>query len=323
MRHALQPCMNKLARPLPIPGLDTPGKLDMIVQELFPRHPMRIPEKWPPSCSHEAAVAKIEISELVYAAHALKKNNAPGPDGITNDVLQCFVRSRPEIFLKAFNKCLTKGTFPAAWKTARLVLLRKGDKPLDVASSYRPLSILDCSGKLFEKILDNRLRIFIEENEVLSHAKFGFRKGRSTTDTVSALRNIVEAHGSRKKVGVLTLNVKNAFNSAPWEAILNAMPSKNIPMYICRIMGSYLENRKLRIYSKGSIKEEVLSSGVLQGSVLGPTLWNLLYNSLLQNHLPTEVSVLAFTDDVALVAVANNVHALGETLTSAAETTRG
>jgi len=123
--------------------------------------------------------------------------------------------------------------------------LKKGDKPLDQPSSYRPLCILDCPGKLLEKIIDNRLRNFLELNNGLDDRQFGFRKGRSATDAVHTLRGIVEANSPRNKIGVLTLDIRNAFNSAPLEAILKALQEKSIPIYLCRIIGSYLDNRSL------------------------------------------------------------------------------
>lgn len=262
------------------------------------------------------------IRRTQTAANNLNKNAAPGPDGIINDNLQSFVRYQPDLLLKVFNKCLTEGHFPEIWKKARLVILRKGDKPLSEPSSYRPLCILDCSGKLFEKIIDNRLRAFLEENKCLDSRQFGFRKGRSTTDAVHTLRGIVEANNPKKKIGILTLDIKNAFNSAPWAAILEAMLDKNIPMYLRRIVGSYLESRTLLVTNEGETKTEKLSIGVPQGSVWGPTLRTILYDGLLKNRLPIGVSFLAFADDVTLVVVAENTIILGNLLTSAAEITR-
>lgn len=314
--------MGKLGRPSPIPGLNTPGRMDSILLELFPRHPARLQDRWSPINTQEETESLITTDELQKAARSLKINTAPGPDGITNAVLKSFVRCQPEFLLKVYNRCITEGHFPTTWKTARLVLLRKGDKPLDAPSSYRPLCILDCPGKLFEKIIDNRLRDFLEVNNRLDQRQYGFRKGRSTTDAVNEMRNIVETSGPKKKVGVLTLDIKNAFNSAPWADIIYALEDKDIPKYLRGIISSYLGNRTLLVTTEGNTKRMNISSGVPQGSVLGPTLWNILYDGLLRSVLPTGVSFLAFADDVALVAVAKDSLALGQQLSVAAETVK-
>lgn len=311
--------MGKIIKPQPIPELNTPGRLEEITNGLFPQHLHRNKDVWSPLCNQQAAEARITVKELKTAASRLKKNAALGPDGITNDVLKYFAYCKPDIMLKVFNLCITEGLFPKIWKIARLALIRKGDKPLDTPSSYRPLCILDTSGKLLEKILDNRLRKFLEDNNHIDQRQYGFRKGLSTTDAVRTLINIVETNGPKKKIGVLTLDIKNAFNSAPWKAILEALQAIDTPEYLCRLIGSYLEDRELLINLSGNLKREELSSGVPQGSVLGPTLWNVLYNGLLRNRLPIGVSFLAFADDVALVAEAKDSIALGHLLSKSAE----
>lgn len=261
----------------------------------------------------------IHRDEIKYTTRSLKRNTTLGPDGITNEVLKCYTRYQTDFLLKVYNKCLSEGHFPLSWKTARLVLLRKGDKPLEQSSSYRPLCNLDCPGKLLEKILDNRLRKHLEENNGLDDRQYGFRKGRSTTNAVYTLRTIVTNSGPKKKIGVLSLDVKNAFNSAPWEAIMGALQDKNVPSYLRHIIGSYLDNRTLLVSSGGNTKKVPLSIGVPQGSVIGPTLWNIHYDGLLKISLPTGVSFLAFADDVALVASAKDTVALSNLLSEAAE----
>lgn len=88
-------------------------------------------------------------------------------------------------------------------------------------------------------MIDNRLRNYLEENNHIDSSQFGFRKGLSTTDAVHTLINIVDTSGANKKVGILTLDIKNAFNSAPWTAILNALQFLDVSEYLCRIIGSY------------------------------------------------------------------------------------
>ncbi|KAL4153676.1 hypothetical protein QTP88_001509 [Uroleucon formosanum] len=131
------------------------------------------------------------------------------------------------------------------------------------------------------------------------------------------LRTTVKS--DKSKVGILTLDMQNAFNSAQWDAILKVIYEKDVPNYLQRIIRSYLENRLL-IYESGGIEEEmVVTCGVLQGSVLGLTLWNILYDGLLCNRLPPGLEYLAFANDVALVAKARDSIRLEQLLSSSAQ----
>ena len=75
-----------------------------------------------------------------------------------NEILKVVIGAYTEILLEAFNSCLREGRFFAAWKKQRLIQLRKGNKPPGVASSYRPICLLDTMGKLLEELILQRLQ---------------------------------------------------------------------------------------------------------------------------------------------------------------------
>ena len=206
----------------------------------------------------------------------LKANTAPGIDGVQNEILKEVIGAYPEILLEAFNSCLREGRFFVDWKEQRLVLLRKGNKPLEDASSYRPICLLDTMGKLLEEMILQRLQNRIDGENSLSENQFGFRKGRSTVDAIQAVVDIAtkarRVTGKRKGFcALINIDIRNAFNTARWNICIEAMVRKKVLDYLLRMIDGYLSDRWV-IYEgdKWSFKEEMIC-GALQGSTGGST----------------------------------------------------
>ncbi|XP_060845168.1 uncharacterized protein LOC132924737 [Rhopalosiphum padi] len=102
--------MGKMKIRSEIPGLNLPGRLPMIIRELFPPHPVKQPALWPTPSS--SPVRKVDVEELKSACSKLKSGTAPGPDGITNEILKILISQQPESFLDIANACLSQGRFP-------------------------------------------------------------------------------------------------------------------------------------------------------------------------------------------------------------------
>jgi len=313
--------MKKLTRRRTIPGIDMPGRLENIVSNLFPTKPPCTRYVIPVS-QEDIDRASFTADDVKAAARGLPNGKAPGPDGIPNEVLKAAVGLSPQFFAALFNSCMREAHYPPEWKTANLVLLRKPGKALDNPSAYRPLCMLDSVGKLFEKLLTGRLREHLTKSGQAVN-QFGFRPGKSTLDAMSKVRSAYRNANGRGQaynlfVGMLTLDVKNAFNSAPWDKIIDALARKNTPPYLLNIIGRYLSERKIIVHAPdGSTRHVDVSCGVPQGSVLGPDLWNALYDELLEIQLPPDVEIVAFADDVALLATASVPFLLEERLEQA------
>lgn len=188
-----------------------------IAREVFPEIEQNA---WPVEVTEE--YIRTDMLEVMEEAERLKCGRTPGPDGIPPEVVKVMVEISPETIAKIMNTIFEHGVYPEAWKVARLFLLEK--KVNETTIKYRPICLLDCWGKLAKRIMVRRLR----QQCILSESQYGFRQGRSTAD---AVRRIVQlgrlamsgAWTTREPCVLITLDERNAFNTIPWNVVMDAL----------------------------------------------------------------------------------------------------
>ena len=269
--------------------------------------------EWEEARDRNVEVPEFGVEELVSAVSRLACGKAPGPDGIPTEVLRLVAVLRPWILLDLYNACLKEGVFSKDWKTARLVLIDKGKGGDPAApSSYRPLSLLNTLGKLFEMLLKPRIQAAVREAGDLSDRQHGFRQGRSTVGAIHEVISFFDRaqkkpHKDRPVVLLATLDVRNAFNSARWVDIVEAFSGTfALPSYLLRVVKDYLRDRSITYVTTNGEKTRRLTAGVAQGSILGPDFWNVVYDELLRLPMPPGVYLVAYADDVVVVIVARD-----------------
>jgi len=284
------------------------------VRKLFPCAEKRM--KWtrlPSKVVEDQATNKEEVDRIIKD---LKNKKAPGPDCITPEILKVVKEKYLTAITSVMNKHLLDATFPDTWKISRLVLLEKPRKN-DEEKSYRPICIMDTLGKVLEKLINVRLQTELERNGTIHANQFGFQKGKSSLDALQSVQEVVEniktrSYKNQECCVIVTLDVRNAFNSAPWTQIVHSLKKANLSEYLVNLCQEYLTNRKILLPSGQSFN---MTCGVPQGSVLGPTLWNIFYDKIIRTTNEKSIKIVAYADDLAVVISGRNSQTLEETAT--------
>lgn len=246
--------------------------------------------------SYSRGTTQFTDTEIAIAVAWVKPHKAPGPDGLTGEMIRLAYSAQPEAFADTMRMCLTNGKFPLKWKESVLRLIPKPRRPGQTEATYRPICLLSIFAKVLERLIAKRLKDHMKGR--LSNRQYGYTEGVSAGHAIQAVL------GDGKEtllenptfiIVIVSLDIRNAFNTVPWDKILDALSEKDTPSDILRLIKSYFEDRSLLV---GSTRMKV-TCGVPQGSVLGPILWNVFYDKIISMNIPN-TSIRGFADDIAL-----------------------
>ena len=239
------------------------------------------------------------IPEVVKIVHNFEVKNSTGNDNIPVILLKWCIHLIAPILTSIFNKCGNMGIYPESLKTGKVTPLFKSGDRTD-ADNFRPITLLTLINKIFEKLIHEKMVAFINKHEILSNSQYGFRKGHSTSHAVTHLSESVIKHLENKKVcALLFIDLKSAFDTVNIHLLLSKLDHYGFRGNILKLLSSYLQGRKQFIKS-GLIESCVLDvvCGVPQGSVLGPLLFTLYINDIVNC---SKFESILFADDAALL----------------------
>ena len=144
----------------------------------------------------------------------IMKKKAPGESKIGHQIIKQLPDNIIEYILNIFNASLACGYFPKKFKSAILKLIPKEGKDATLPQNYRPIALLDNIGKIFEKIINSRLRQFFEENNLYNYQQYGFRQWKSTTHVVNMIHECINLNSAQGyKTAILSKDVQKAFDT--------------------------------------------------------------------------------------------------------------
>jgi hypothetical protein len=246
------------------------------------------------------------------------RNSSTGPDNIHNRCLKNYSELFVQHLTNLFNVVLKQGYIPERWKKANIILLLKPKKDKQHPSSYRPISLLSCLGKLLEKIIKQRLMLEIERRNILPKHQAGFRSGKSTIYNIVRLERFAQGQlrraRRRRHSAVILFDIKAAFDSVWHDGLIYKLNDLRLPQYIINYLISFLQNRSAAIEIENILSRPFnLMSGTPQGSPLSPLLY-IIYTADSMNGLPTHTEHGLFADDTALWTSANTMTSLSSRL---------
>ena len=200
---------------------------------------------------------------------------------------------------RLFHLSFTTGQLPSDWKRGVILPIKKKTSAISVAD-YRPISITSCICRVFERLLRNRIESFLEENELISKSQHGFVKGRSTTTALLTYSNdISQSIDNGLCVDVAYFDFSKAFDSVRHDYLIEKLHKSGIQGPILTWIWNYIRNRVQVVNVNGYMSSErSVSSGVIQGSVLGPILFIIFVNDI--DECIRSCSILKYADDIRI-----------------------
>ena len=246
-------------------------------------------------------ISETDVSDVL---RLLNTSKASGPDQINPTLLKEASAQLCKPLSKLFNNSLTSGKFPESWKEANVTPIYKKDDP-SLVNNYRPISLLNILGKVMERCVFKHVYNYLQSKSIISQLQSGFQPKDSTINQLLDVSNqFGKALDEGKEIRVVFCDISKAFDRVWHAGLIKKLESIGIKNNLLLWFSDYLKHRRQRVVINGvSSSWEEINAGVPQGSILGPLLFLIYINDIVND---IETNIRLFADDTSLYIIVEN-----------------
>ncbi|KAK3558847.1 hypothetical protein QTP86_028719, partial [Hemibagrus guttatus] len=248
--------------------------------------------------SVEQKVDKIRKDEVRKALKRMKSGKAVGPDDIPVEVWKCLGEAAVEFLTSLFNRVLESERMPEEWRRSVLVLIFKNKGDVQSCSNYRGIKLMSHTMKLWERVVEARLRKVVE----ICEQQYGFMPRKSTTDAIFALRILMEKYrDGQRELHCVFVDLEKAYDRVPREELWYCMRKSGVAeKYVRLVQDMYERSRTVVRCVVGQTEEFKVEVGLHQGSALSPFLFAMVMDQLSEEVRQESPWTMMFADDIVI-----------------------
>lgn len=262
-----------------------------------------------PTCNSKAngnMLTEVDFSPaIVYKAlRSFKPKCSHGPDGLPSILLRNLSRALSDPLSFIFDSSFRTGVLPSCWRDAIVTpVFKKG--ATSIPNNYRPISLTCVCCRVMERIIDTDIKNYLQTNKLINTAQHGFlRKHSTNTNLLESVHDWSNALNNKHSIDIIYIDFQKAFDTVSHPKLVLKLKSYGLSGNLLEWIKAFLTHRTQSVKISNCMSDKVcVTSGVPQGSVLGPTLFLMYINDICDAADDLDITIKLFADDVKMYSV--------------------